>query len=77
MAEHARPSNIKVPNAITIKMNPADLAVAAEVMAATGLTDGVQLIRYALRAAQRELVGNRKSSSGGRGGNFTPAINPG
>lgn len=51
---------IKVPRIITIKLNEHDIKVAETVMNAHGITDGVQLVRFSFRAAEREILANSR-----------------
>ena len=48
---------IKVPAVMTCRVNDLDRPIVAALIKATGITDTTQLIRYAMRAAQRELAG--------------------
>ena len=59
MAEHTDVS--KVPDSINTRMNDADKQIAADLMRATGILEGAQLMRYCLRAAHREMSSLRGS----------------
>jgi hypothetical protein len=47
---------LKIPTVLTCRVNDLDKPIVAALIQATGITDTSQLIRYAMRAAHRELA---------------------